>query len=368
MPSVVFAFTGDVRRNSRATKQLQALVDMGLKVEVYCFGISEEKAGIHYHTIENPKGRGRRYFWRNHQNFKKAIAQTSADIYHASDIYVLPTLAKQAKKVKAKLVFDSRELYPHVASTANRPWISLFWHLVSNRYFPKCDAMLTVCPSISEVLHQTYGILPPTVLYNVPPRQEIIKTNLLRETFAVPPDYCVFLHQGNMQRDRGLKELVDAFQTIENAVLIFMGTGALEIPLKKQVTQLGIEHKVFFMPPTPPETMLQYTASADVGVTLVEDTCLNHRFALPNKLFEYAFAQIAILASDLHETKRLLDGFPIGIKVNPKDATALREALTELAQNKTLRQQFSANTVSFANAFTPEQFSTDFKKVYQTLL
>ena len=36
--------------------------------------------------------------------------------------------------------------------------------------------------------------------------------------------------------------------------------------------------------------LLAHTAEADVGVTLLQDTCENHRLALPNKLFEYIAA------------------------------------------------------------------------------
>lgn len=368
MPHIVFAFTGDVRRNSRAIKQLRALVELGYAVTVLCFGKTEKVDGISFQSIPNPKGRGARYFWKVHQYFLQALKNLPADAYHASDIYVLKAMATVAKRHQAKLVFDSRELYPHVASTVGRPWVSLFWHWISARYFPKCDALFTVCPSIAEVLTQTYDVPKPTVLYNVPPRQEVEKTDILRETFRVVFSDCIFLHQGNMQRDRGLTQLLQAFKNVENAVLIFMGGGALKDELLNRVEQLEMKDKVFFLPPVPPEEMLRYTASADVGITLVEDTCLNHRYALPNKLFEYAFAGLPILASNLHETQRLLDGFPIGIKVNPQNVAELQAALIKLAENPALRQHFRDNTVYFANAFTPEQFSQDFKRIYQSII
>ena len=45
-----------------------------------------------------------------------------------------------------------------------------------------------------------------------------------------------------------------------------------------------------------------------MGVTLLQDTCENHRLALPNKVFEYIAAGIPVIASALPETKRLVAG------------------------------------------------------------
>ena len=47
-----------------------------------------------------------------------------------------------------------------------------------------------------------------------------------------------------------------------------------------------------FLPSVPLEELLAHTAQADVGVTLLQDTCQNHRLAPPNKLFEYIAAGI----------------------------------------------------------------------------
>ena len=66
------------------------------------------------------------------------------------------------------------------------------------------------------------------------------------------------------------------------------------------------------MPAVPPDEVLDYTASADVGVTLVEDACLSYRYCLPNKLFEYVMARIPVVVSDLPEMKKLVNEYKIG--------------------------------------------------------
>ena len=50
----------------------------------------------------------------------------------------------------------------------------------------------------------------------------------------------------------------------------------------------------------------RHTAEADVGVSLLQDTCENHRLALPNKVFEYLAAGVPLVVSDLPELRRLV--------------------------------------------------------------
>ena len=69
------------------------------------------------------------------------------------------------------------------------------------------------------------------------------------------------------------------------------------------------------------------------GVTLLQDTCENHRLALPNKLFEYIVAGVPVVASALPETERIVSAYGIGWCAAPDDpvglAKVLRRALSE---------------------------------------
>ncbi len=79
--------------------------------------------------------------------------------------------------------------------------------------------------------------------------------------------------------------------------------------------------------------LLSYTGQADVGVSLLEDTCENHRLALPNKLFEYLAAGLPVVVSDLPEMSRLVQERGVGWVVDsssPEEiARVLEVALAE---------------------------------------
>ena len=50
----------------------------------------------------------------------------------------------------------------------------------------------------------------------------------------------------------------------------------------------------------------------DLGLSFEEDTCLAYKFALPNKIFDYIHAEIAVLVSDLPEMKALVNKYNVG--------------------------------------------------------
>ncbi|MEX1055509.1 MAG: glycosyltransferase, partial [Rhodothermales bacterium] len=131
---------------------------------------------------------------------------------------------------------------------------------------------------------------------------------------------------------------------------------------------LGIRDRIRFIEPVPPDELLSYTASADIGVTLLEDVCLNHRFALPNKLFEYLVAGIPVVASDIPEVRRIVRGFDVGLVVDPQNREDLVAALRQSTIDKTLREKWRRNIPKVLETFNSERTSQDFLRVYDDLL
>lgn len=371
-PDVVFALTGDVRRNSRALRQLRTLAGLGCSVEVLTLGPPASHApfepGIHLHVLPEPTARGPRFFARIHRDVRRAAMERPARVYHASDLYTLPALAAAARRHGGRLVYDARELYPYVASTAGRPWTTYAWRWIESRYIHRANAVFTVSESIAGHLSRLYGVARPAVLYNVPPRRDVRPSPWLREHTGIAPDRALILHQGQMRPDRGCTRLVDAMRDVPNATLVFLGDGPLKPILARQVDAHGLHDRIRFIDPVPPDALLPVTAGADVGVTLLEDTCLNHRFALPNKLFEYLMAGLPVLGSDLPEIRRVVAGFGVGCVVDPADRGALVAAMTRMAGDAAARTRWTERVPEVLETFSWEKASQLFIRHYQDLL
>lgn len=372
MPDIVFALTGDVRRNSRALKQLRALTTLGATVDVYTLGApgaSEAlEENIRLHFLSRASGSGPGFFARNHRTFREATRSAQARVYHASDLYNLPAMHAAARRQGGTLVYDARELYPYVASTAGRPAVRGFWRMVEGYYIRRADAVFTVSESIADQHVAMYGVPRSTVLYNAPPLRPVEPSTALRDLTGVPDETVVLLHQGQIQKDRGCLLLADAMRDVQGAVLVFLGSGPLKPDLQKYVEAAVLGDRVCFLDPVPPDDLLPVTASADVGLTLLEDTCLNHRFALPNKLFEYLMAGLPVLASDLPEIRGVVMGFEVGTVVDPADRAALVKRIQQMVDDKQARQRWRANAPHVFETFNWESASQRFIQIYQALL
>lgn len=386
---VAFAMTGDVYRNSRALKQLESLTRLGLRVVVLCLEGEASPVPLSDHVevrrMPVPQGSGPGFFRMVHRGMSDMLRAVDARWIHASDLYVVPACARRAKEWSAASSsaippppgstfgsripwsFDSRELYAHVASTAGRPWVSWFWRLLEGRYIRRAHVVFTVSDSIADHLAKTYGISRPTVVRNVPWRLDVAPTAEPNgsEHSAPEPDPPVILHLGQMRASRGLEHLIAALPFVPRAYLVFMGYGPGQADLEALARQSPAADRIFFRAPVPPADVPREAANASVGVTLLADSCLNHRYALPNKLFEYLAAGVPVVASDLPEMRAVLESTEAGVCANPSDVRELAAALQHVCDHQSTYRSRARHA---AERFNWENEAPAFVAPFQDLL
>jgi len=370
---ITFALTGDPVVNSRALRQLRILAGLGANILV--LGITDDSpppntniSKVTFRYLPKPVGNGPRFFFQIHQNFKYALRNITSKIYHASDLYSLPATAKASSDHQAKLVFDSRELYTHLPASIRRPWVRAVWSIIEHRYIQSADCVFTVSESISKHLMKSYNLDSIHVMLNVPAPQKKAPIPSIRERLGIPSNKKIILHQGSLQKYRGASMMVKAMRHTQDAILVFMGRGPLRAETEQLVLDLNLSSKVRFLDPVLPDDLLHVTATADVGLTFLEDCCLNHRYALPNKFFEYLTAGIPVIASNLPEIARIIERFDVGCVVPSGDAKALGIALNAAIQNPDQIDKWRKNTSYVKERFNFAIESQNFLAPYCHLL
>jgi glycosyltransferase involved in cell wall biosynthesis len=259
--------------------------------------------------------------------FVRGIVQEKPEVVHAHDAAMLLPGLFGARLAGARLVYDSHELATSVPYR-ERTW-AWFVASIERLVVPRCAAVITVSEGIAERLRERYSLTStPTVVRNVSELEVRGEANLRRQ-IGIDAHTPLVLHQGAPAPARGCEQLIAAIQLLPNAHLVFLGDpeAGYALVLRELMRKHEVQDRVTLLPSVPLGQLLAHTAEADVGVTLLQDTCENHRLALPNKLFEYIAAGVPVVASALPETRRIVEGYEIGWCVAPEDHCALAGGL-----------------------------------------
>ncbi|HXS46597.1 MAG TPA: glycosyltransferase [Solirubrobacterales bacterium] len=262
--------------------------------------------------------------------FVVALRRLRPDAIHAHDAAMLAPGWAGARVAGAVLVYDSHE-YAVGVPYRERAWAALVSTL-ERLLVPRCTLVITVSEGIAERLQERYR-LPrrPLVVRNLPdPRayDADFQAVDLRVELGLPVEAELVLHLGAAALDRGCEALVGSVAAMPGVQLLFLGGDRIYAArLRRLAADLGAAERVHFREPVPVSQVLAYACQASVGVSLLEDTCENHRLALPNKVFEYLAAGTPVVASDLPELQRTLADRPEAVLVDPADEAAIAAAL-----------------------------------------
>jgi len=245
-------------------------------------------------------------------------------IIHCHDLGPLAIGVHLKRLTGARLIYDAHELETEThGSYGARQWLARKqeWLLIRH-----VDQMITVSPSIREWYLEHYPLQNIHLVRNIPDlsKEEVMPVPL-RATLGVPDDAVLFLYLGGLGKGRGIEAILDGFQypDVRHHVL-FMGSG----PLAEKIEQVGKTcERVHHLSPVPPAEVLAHAAGADVGLCLYEDICLNHRYCLPNKLFESLLAGMPVLASNLPDQARLVKDHKAGWVVEPNGQAIARQLM-----------------------------------------
>ena len=252
----------------------------------------------------------------------------NSDIIHCNDLNTLPigVIIKKFFNKNAKIVYDAHE---YETETFHLKGIEKKIVKIIEKYLIKyADKIITVSDSIANEYVKLYNIEKPALVLNTPLFKNIEKKDLFREKLGIKKDKTIFLYQGGLSKGRGIEVLLDAFKDINDnkSVIVFMGYG----PLEKVIQEASKKYpNIYFHPAVSPEVLLDYTSSADFGISTIEDGCLSYRYCLPNKMFEYLMAEIPVIVSNLYEMRKLVNRYKIGVVAKENSPKGLKEAIKE---------------------------------------
>ena len=265
---------------------------------------------------------------------------------HSLSSLVIGVLIKYFKK--SVLIYDTHELETETnGSSGIRKKLAKY---VERVFIGSADHIFVVSNAIADWYASEYKVKRPTVILNTPKLYQLRKSNILRENLGIADDKVIILYQGGLGYGRGVDLLLSTFKQRKdnNVVIVFMGYGELQDKIIQASQQ---SDRIFFHPAVPPDVVLDYTVSADIGVSLIENTCLSYYYCLPNKLFEYAMYGLPVIVSNMKEMRDFVEKYNMGLVVEENSIDELNIVIDELLTKDLLTFKNNAREAAEKNAW-----------------
>lgn len=249
---------------------------------------------------------------------RQALGTERFDTVVVEDIYLLPLAFDYGNRV----VMDAREYYPRVHESSlvfrlfQRP--ELAW--LCREYLPRCDAVVTVSDGLAEEFAREFGV-QAVVVRSTPDAQDI-------QVRPTNPDSVRMVHHGVANRDRKLENLIAIVERLDARF-------SLDLYLTGDATYIAELHKkqsvrTRILAPVPFIDICRTLNQYDIGLFYVEPTTFNLKHCMPNKLFEFIQARLAVAIGPSPDMAALVSAYACGVIAEEFTVASMASSLAKL--------------------------------------
>lgn len=156
-----------------------------------------------------------------------------------------------------------------------------------------------------------------------------------RSLLGVKEDEIVLLSLGRLSREKGCKNLLDAFEIVHqqynNVKLVYVGDGPLMTHLKDKIVRYNLSEKVLLCGHH--QQIQPFYEAADIFI------CPSDTEGLSNAILESMAFSIPVIATDVGGNPEIIVQQVNGLLVPPKNIPALKDAICLLVSNSSVRQK-----------------------------
>jgi glycosyltransferase involved in cell wall biosynthesis len=270
-------------------------------------------------------------FWSSTSPYNELYAlaaRHAPSLWLANDWTALPIALRLGREQGVPVVYDTHELATDehaermVWRVLNRPMI----YAIEQEALREAALVTCVSDGIADRLQEQYGLSKrPLVVRNTPSYRET--------PFRPTGDRTEVLYHGLVAPGRGLVECIRSVAMWrEEFRLTIRGpaTSSYREGLEREIEAAGLRGRVRLLPPVPMTDLVAEAAAFDIGLFALPDHSRHNRLALPNKVFEYIMAGLALCVSDLPEMSRILRGRDLGVLIDNISPQNIANAINSL--------------------------------------
>ena len=368
MRVLILSFS-EISRDPRVLRQIRALRDHAdLSVagfgsfpdaDLSFFSIGKKRRSVTWKILAFVTlllGLFRWHYWRQLEFPRAAVSQLSKerfDVILANDVNTLP-LAFALSQGGCPVLLDAHEYSPgEFSGLAWRLSIGRLYHWICESWLSRVSSMSSVCSEIGDLYGAIYGRSADFIVYNVPcalPGHLDLPTS--------SDGVIRLVHHGSAEPERRLECMVEMFDLLDERFRLDLVLVGHQSSYAQSLLRFGSSSgRMRLLPPFPPSQIVPSLLSYDVGVFLLPPVNYNYRYALPNKLFEFIQASLAVAVGPTPPMRRIVEEERCGVVSSDFSPAALARELNEMTMAQL--RSYQANARACRSRYTSERAERD---------
>jgi glycosyltransferase involved in cell wall biosynthesis len=298
-------------------------------------------------------------------SIEEALRQKMFDLIIANDVESLPFAF--SLKTNAKIIFDAHEYAPrHFEDRLTwRIFFQPFNIHLCKKYIPQVDAMITVGKGLANEYEKNFGVRP-TIITNATWHSDIKPSKIVDRKIRL-------IHHGGSTPSRKLELMIEMMAylddrfTLDLMLIVPQLASAKTSNYINTLKQLAAnDDRIRFLSPLRSNELVSFLNQYDIGVFLLPPVNFNYANTLPNKLFDFIQARLAIAIGPTPEMAEIVNHYEIGVVAENFTAKALADKLSTLTTEKL--NGFKLNAEKAAIELTAERNKEKLEEIIGSLL
>ncbi len=275
--------------------------------------------------------------------YAPVIEKFRPHVIHAHDFRMVGIAVRAAQRAAAvgnrvpRVVYDAHEFLPGLEES--REFLAgNSWYEAS--HIRRADRIVTVSDPLADLLLDHHGLeRRPSVTLNAPEAAartiDPDFTQDVRSDCGLADDVPLLVYSGGVAARRGLDVVIQGLAELPGVHLAIIANRdpAGRALIDATAAESQVTDRVHVLDFVPRERIIQHLRTADVAVHPMIHLA-NHEIALPNKFFDYVYAGLPMVVSDVRHLAQVVDDNGLGRSFPARDpaafAAATRAVLADL--------------------------------------
>jgi len=263
------------------------------------------------------------------------IKNSNCDLIWATDLDSLPAGIWASQALAVPIVYQADELFQSL-DYINPIWQEE-WNQIADKFIPLADCVITVSDDIAEVLRKENNARNTSVIHNLTEGSKSKAPATIRDLLSLTDSETLAVIVGNVVEHRGIEFAIQCLRSNQRLHVGVVGSGAPTYieSLLELASEFNVSQQIHFVGNIEYSFLADFLSSADFNfMAYSADTSRNHKFSMPNKLFDGLAAGLPTIVCSGTTAGKFLEELGLGKTYTQDSVESLMNTIINVREMK----------------------------------